>query len=240
TRPAIAFTPSVGVSNLVQPNAEEFPNWANDLLVASLAGNTLFHARTDGDRIAYLEPIRFIPDRLRDIISMRDGRIVMLADTGTLIFIRNAERHANEPREFTVTGRTTLTRPLPDEAPDDDMPAVPRGRQMYSRLCAQCHSLSGEVGIGPPLNGVVERRVGAVRGFGYSPALENYDGDWSESLLQSFLTEPDRHFRGHRMPDPGISWVEVPNVIAFLKTTNGGSTPVESAEEDARAVQSGN
>ncbi|MGE0045193.1 MAG: PQQ-dependent sugar dehydrogenase [Hyphomonadaceae bacterium] len=233
-RPAWAFTPSVGTSNLIEADPDEFPNWRGDLLLTSLRASTLFHVRTYENRVIYIEPVHvFGRERLRDIISRRDGTIVIMTDLGSLIFVRNAERHADAPREFTVTGLSTLSDPLPEEAPIDDTgPPVPRGRQMYSIGCAQCHSLAGEIGIGPPLNGVVGRRVGAVEGYGYSPALANYDGVWTEELLRSFITEPERHFRGTTMPPASISWIEAPNIIAFLRTTQLGDTPME--EEAAR------
>lgn len=88
TRPAWAFVPSIGISNPVQPSAEEFPLWGkDDLLVGSLRAGTLFHVRTDGAHVAYVEPLSLDGERLRDIISMTDGRIVILTDSGNLILM---------------------------------------------------------------------------------------------------------------------------------------------------------
>jgi cytochrome c2 len=70
--------------------------------------------------------------------------------------------------------------------------------------------------------------VGAAKGFGYSPALADYRGVWSEDLLISFLTEPQAHFEGTVMPQPTMDWLEYPNVVAYLETLD---TKVETVEK---------
>jgi cytochrome c2 len=224
-RPALSFAPSIAISNLVSPSPEEFPYWEGDLLVGTLRAGALYHMRPEGDRIAYAEPIRFGRERLRDIISLRDGRIAILTDAGWIFFLRNAERHARAPRSFTVSGLGSLGGPDPEESPPTSNDGAARGRQVFASLCSNCHSLSGEAGVGPPLNGVMGRRVGSSADFRYSRALSAYDGVWTEDLLVSFLTEPDRRFRGTSMPETYIPWMEAPNVVAYLKTTRGGAAP---------------
>lgn len=221
--PAFVFVPSVGISNIVEPDLMEFPNWRNSLIAASMRGNKLFLLRVEGDRIVYAEPIDTDGDRVRDIISRQNGQLVYLSDKGDLIFLRNAERHKAEPREFTVSIRTPLSEPFAEEHPPRDMPPVARGRHMFMNACANCHALNGEIGVGPPLNGVVGRKVGAIPGYGYSQALAKYDGNWSRDLLRSFLTDPDQEFHGTTMPIAPISWMEVPNVISFMGTTRAGT-----------------
>ena len=218
-RPLIAFVPSIGISNLTQPSADEFPLWAdNDLLVESLRAGTLFHVRLDGERVAYVEPVPLDGERLRDIVTMRDGRVVILTDSGNLIFLRNADRHANEPRHFVVTGLSTVARDAP---PSENLSPEQHGRQVFALGCASCHSLDGEVGIGPPLNGVVGRRIGSVEGFQYSPALSGKSDVWTGDLLVSFMTDPERQFHGTTMPPTTLSWTLAPDIVAYLRTTRG-------------------
>jgi len=219
--PAIAFVPSVGIANLTQPSAHEFPLWAdNDLILGSMRARTLFHVRIDGDRVGYTEPLPFGDYRLRDMITMNDGRIVILTDSGSLIFIRNADLHENEPREFNVTGLQSL--PEDDALPADASPQE-RGRHFYGAACASCHSLDGEIGIGPPLNGVIGRRIGSVEGFGYSPALAGQDGVWTADALANFASDPQGRYPGTTMPPSTMSWTAMPDIAAFLRTTRASA-----------------
>jgi cytochrome c len=188
----------------------------------------------EGERAVYAEPLPFPHRRLRDIISMSDGRIVVLTDLGELLLLRNAERHASEPREFVVTGFASLSAPLPEERPSPELPPVERGQRVFAVACARCHSLTGDVGIGPPLNGVVGRPIGAVAGFAYSRALRRSGKVWSEARLRSFLTHPETDFHGSTMPGPLITWEDVPNVIAYLRTSRGDPALMEAEAVRAR------
>lgn len=225
TRPAFAFVPSIGISNLVQPDPLEFPNWSeNDLLLISLRAGTLFHVATHEDRVAYVEPIELSrrllgPERLRDIVSLRDGRNAILTDSGRVIFVRNADLHADEPRSFVVRGYSSLTTPMPEELFADGGSTVEQGRQYFQISCASCHSLTGETGAGPPLNGVFGRSIGSVEGFNYSPALSHAGQTWTEDGLRAFITDPSHQVPGTTMPSPGISWAMAPQIVDYLRTT---------------------
>lgn len=231
TPPAFAFVPSIGMSNIVEPDPEEFPNWRHKLIATSLRGNKLLLLAIEGDRIAYAEPISADRDRIRDIISLRNGQLVYLSDTGDLVFIRNAERRNDDQPYLSISALSSLSNPLPEELPPRTAGPVGRGRHMFLGACASCHALDGSIGVGPPLNGVVGRRVGSVSGFGYSQALSGYDGTWTHDLLTSFLTDPDRYFHGTTMATAPISWAEVPNVASFLETTR--SSPMQEKERTA-------
>lgn len=225
TRPAFAFVPAIGISNLVQLGVGEFPLWGeNDLLMLSLRAGTLFHVAVHEGDVAYVEPIEFdahllARPRLRDIIAMHDGRIAILTDSGELLFLRNAENHAAEPREFIVRGYADLSPPLPEELFDDTGSRVERGRRFFQVGCASCHSLDGRVETGPPLNGIVGRRIGSVSGFNYSAALEEQDRRWDADLLRRFITDPGHTFEGTTMPAPPISWTMAPEIVDYLETT---------------------
>lgn len=221
-KPAFAFVPSIGISNIVEPNETEFPDWHHILIVSSLRAGSLFVLRTEGDRIVYSEPIYMDGDRVRDIVSLHNGELAYLSDSGKLVLVRNAERHTGNEKSFSVTGLTSLSKPFPEEFTSAEGSPVDRGRHMFISVCGRCHKLDGTVGAGPPLNGVVGRRVGSVPGFTYSSTLANYDGPWTSELLVSFLTDPDRKFHGTAMPIAPISWAEVPNIVRFLETTQPG------------------
>lgn len=230
TRPSFAFVPAIGISNLAQPDPQEFPNWSdNDLFLISLRAGTLFHVATYEDRVAYVEPVELNRhllgrERLRDIVSLADGRNAILTDSGRIIFLRNADLHANEARSFVVRGYSSLTTPLPEELFEAGGSRVERGRQYFQISCASCHSVTGEIGSGPPLNGVFGRSVGTVDGYNYSPALARAGRAWTEDALRAFMTDPTHNMPGTTMPSPGISWTMAPEIVDYLRTTAPSDT----------------
>lgn len=89
--PVHAFVPSIGISELIQASARQFPRWDGDLLVASLRAGELLRVRLDGTRVAYVEPIP-IGRRIRDLAQGRDGRILLWIDEGELMSLAAAGR----------------------------------------------------------------------------------------------------------------------------------------------------
>ena len=89
TEPAHVFVPSVGVSNLIELGNRQFPRWDGDLLIASLAGQTLLRARTRGDRVIYVRATQ-LDRRIRDIAQGSDGRIVLWTDEGDVLVLSSA------------------------------------------------------------------------------------------------------------------------------------------------------
>jgi len=240
TKPALAFVPSVGISSIVEPSLKEFPDWRHILVAGTLRSHQLLLLRTEGDRIVYSEPVSADQDRVRDIISLHNGELVYLTDEGDLVFVRNRELHKHDKQDkdkLVVVGLEHLSQPFPEELPERASDPKTRGRHMFLNACARCHALDGGVGAGPPLNGVVGRRIGSVPGYDYSDALARHGGTWTRDLLTSFLTDPDRHFHGTKMPIAPISWVEVPNIIEFLKTTREGGA--HAANEDQGKARQG-
>jgi cytochrome c2 len=183
--------------------------------VGSLSRNTLYLLKTEGDDIVYAEPTPLSGYRLRDIISLRDGRIAILADGGTLLLLRNLERHADKPKRFEVTGLTSLPSYIPEFIYTNP---VDRGRHYFLRACAHCHSLNGEMGVGPPLDGVAGRRIAEVPKFGYSPALAGQRGTWNDLNLNAFILNPVGFAPGTTMSEPGLWESEVAEVVVYLKT----------------------
>src|SRR5262249_28579521 len=166
TRPRFAFVPSIGIGALIVPDPQEFPNWKGSLLLCSLKANTLYVLKTEGDDIVYAEPIP-MGYRLRDIAKLPDGRLAILADGGSLLLVRNADAHRKEAQEIELSGLSSLPHPTPDESLRIQTGTpTERGRRYFLASCASCHSLGGEVGIGPPLNGIVGLHFEAIPGFG--------------------------------------------------------------------------
>ena len=219
TRPRFAFVPSIGISNLIDPDPREFPNWRGSLVLCSLAGNTLYVLKTEGDDIVYAEPIPLNGYRLRDIVTLHDGRLAILADGGTLLLVRNAESSRGDGERLVVDGLASLPRLLPEEALSRRGNARDRGRQLFMGACANCHSLAGEIGVGPPLNGVVGRPIAAVPGFGYSVALKERKDVWTELLINTFIIDSKTVVQGTSMASTGMYVFQARDIVEYLKTT---------------------
>ena len=97
-----------------------------------------------------------------------------------------------------------------------------RGERVFQR-CYSCHSvLEGEDNLqGPNLRRVLGRRVGALEGFGYSPAMINAGTTrgliWTRDLLNAYIADPGALVPGtpmiQRLPDP----MDRRDVIDFLE-----------------------
>ena len=221
TRPRFAFVPSIGISSIVEPDPQEFPLWDDTLVVCSLRASTLFILKTEGDGIVYAEPIP-LDLRLRDIASLRDGRLAILADNGTLLFVRNAEKHRRDVQPLEISGLLSLPNPSLEEAMQPKLAsAVGRGRQYFQGTCERCHSVGDEIGIGPPLNGIVGRRIASVPGFGYSQSLvEAGQGEvWTDLLLSSFIMNPKGFAPETKMSETGLFDEHAADLVEYLKAT---------------------
>jgi len=229
-RPYYAFVPSPALSNLIEPDAREFPNWRDDLIVASLKDYTLFVLRRDGDHVVFVEPIRIDGVRIRDLISLSDGRIAFTGDDGDIRILSNAEREAGRRRPSRVAGLNALPPTLPGEIESIEGGAR-WGAVTFGLHCSQCHSMSGEVKVGPPLNGVLGRRVGAYPGYEYSAGLSGRGERWTKPRLRRFLADPHREYPDTTMPLPTTAQSQIEEVIDYL---GASETSAEKPDVPAR------
>lgn len=88
--------------------------------------------------------------------------------------------------------------------------------------CRACHALDGTDGVGPHLNGVVNREVATIAGYGYSGAMTGHAAEfptWDYDHLQAFLENPRGTVSGTTMSFGGIRSPEArANLIAFLES----------------------
>lgn len=94
-----------------------------------------------------------------------------------------------------------------------------RGKVYYENNCAGCHSVD-EDRIGPRHRDVVGRRIAAVTGFQYSPALKELKGAWSEALLDDWLKDPQAIAPGTTMGFSVRDAGDRADIIAYLKTVS--------------------
>ncbi|MBE0454411.1 c-type cytochrome [Roseovarius autotrophicus] len=97
------------------------------------------------------------------------------------------------------------------------------GEKVFNK-CKACHMVGDDAKnrVGPELNGIVGRAVGAVEGFAYSDTLKEMGASgavWSEDVLAAFLEKPRDFAKGTKMAFPGLRKEEErADVIAYLAT----------------------
>lgn len=219
-RPQFAFVPSIGISNIIDPSDVEFPLWNEHLLVSSLAGQSLYAVKLENDAIVYSEPIK-LGERLRDMISLHDGRIAIVTDSGKLLLLRNAEHQGATNDSFTVTGFSKLPPPYPFEAPDDSISPELHAIRVFHYHCASCHKMTGETLVGPPLNGLFDREIGKFPGYPYSKTLAEMSGKWTPELLRAYIEHSDPRFAGSAMPPVNMHDMYYKHLFYFLSQPQG-------------------
>ena len=82
-KPILAWMPSIAPSQLIVYAGTHFSAWKGDILVATLKDKSLRRIRLDGDRVVFDERI-FIGERVRDLVELHDGRLLLSFDSGGL------------------------------------------------------------------------------------------------------------------------------------------------------------
>jgi cytochrome c len=120
--------------------------------------------------------------------------------------------------------------PVEDGEVPEDVPAGPPFEEVFAmadaaagegafRPCAACHKVDGTDATGPHLNGVVDRAVSSVAGFGYSGSLVAVAETWTPENLNGFLENPKGYAPGTAMAYNGMRKIEDrANLIAYLAT----------------------
>ncbi len=95
---------------------------------------------------------------------------------------------------------------------------VAKGETIFKK-CAACHKVDGSNGVGPHLNGVVDRPVGSVGDFSYSDAMKAHGGEWTPDTIFTFLANPKKVVPGTKMSFAGLAKADDrADVIAYLET----------------------
>lgn len=101
-------------------------------------------------------------------------------------------------------------------------PDAARGEKVYAR-CQACHGLAVDR-VGPHHCGLIGRRAGSVRGFGYSPAMKRSRIVWNAGTLDRFLASPMTALPGTSMTYDGVADAgERADLIAYLE--HAAATP---------------
>jgi cytochrome c len=96
------------------------------------------------------------------------------------------------------------------------------GQEIYAR-CIACHSLAHDR-TGPRHCGLLGRRAGSVKGFGYSEAMTRSKIVWSAATLDRFLENPVKALPGTSMGYAGVTDPkERADLIAYLERVDKSS-----------------
>lgn len=187
-QPTMAWVPSIGACDIATVDSKLFPVWQDNLLVGSLSSRALYRLVVVDDRVVVQEPIA-LNKRVRDILQMPDGRIMIWSDDWTLTLL--------EPATQQNGASLFATQCLGCHSIADGM----------------THRL------GPDLFGVVGRRVGEAKGYDeYSAAMRARKGEWDTASLDRFLEQPATAVPGTSMAFPGVPDAEHRKaLIEYLK-----------------------
>ncbi len=94
-RPAFAWIATTAVTAIAINDEGLFPMWKDDLLIGSLAGQSLLRVRRHGTDVQYVERIG-LGYRVRDLTLMPDGRIALLSDTSGVYFLSRSTKYCDE------------------------------------------------------------------------------------------------------------------------------------------------
>jgi cytochrome c len=102
---------------------------------------------------------------------------------------------------------------------------VAKGEKVFKK-CTACHAVGVDAKnkVGPELNGIVGRKVAAVEGFKYSPAMTEFgagDKVWDDETLHTYLADPKGVVPKTKMAFAGLKKDdERDDVIAYLNQFN--------------------
>ena len=94
-KPIMSWVPSIAISNLIQIEKDHFDYWKNDLIVSTLQNAALYRLHLNNYKVITIESIS-IGHRIRDIIELNDGKIVLLTED---------TKNWNEPKSFIILNK---------------------------------------------------------------------------------------------------------------------------------------
>lgn len=173
--PRYSWVPSIGASQVIRIERDsQFPIWQGNLLLGSLSTRSLYRLVLDDTRVVLAEPIS-LGKRVRDILELNDGRLLVWTDDAALVVLEPAK---GNDAESLFASQCSGCHSIEDG--------------MSHRL-------------GPDLYQVGRRDVASASGFDeYSAALKAQDGKWTRERLDAFIKNPQGAVPGTSMGFAGI------------------------------------
>ncbi|MDB5541123.1 MAG: hypothetical protein JWQ89_2850 [Devosia sp.] len=185
--PVFAWLPSIAPSNLKQVEGVD-DRWDGDLLVGSLAGESLVRLRIEGQSVEFAERIP-MGKRIR-YVQPAEGRIYLLFDSGEFGFL------------------------VPHKMLDHvDGPIASADEALRRNGCMACHSSIGA----PRLGSIIGSDIAGQAGVDYSSALLSKPGAWTENALRAFLEDTQAFARGAMMPQQALSPTALDELVTALE-----------------------
>jgi cytochrome c2 len=198
--PIYSWLPSVGASAILQVG-DRPAVWAGDFLMGSLKSGSLHRMRVLNGRVVFEERI-VIGERIRDLVQLDDGRLILWTDTPHILDLEPTIKSAG------------LAPPLPlsDQEKAGGLDAV-------LSSCSACHALGpDEISpVAPSLWRVHGRAIAATDYPGYSSALRNRSEVWDDDSLAAFLADPQDFAKGTTMRAVPMSDPTRQQLIDYLK-----------------------
>ena len=104
-----------------------------------------------------------------------------------------------------------------------------KGANVFKK-CMACHAVGegAKNKVGPELNGIIDRKMGAVEGFNYSDTLKEHNakGDtWTAEVLSKYLENPKAYMPGVKMVFAGLpKETDRADLLAYLSSFNADGT----------------
>jgi cytochrome c len=89
--------------------------------------------------------------------------------------------------------------------------------------CQACHAVGAGAKnkLGPELNGLADRKAGAVAGYQYSPAMKSSGFAWDQSSFADFMKNPRTKVPGNKMAFAGMKdQAEIASLWTYLARFN--------------------
>jgi cytochrome c len=110
-----------------------------------------------------------------------------------------------------------------------------KGAAVAKAQCSVCHNFEkgAPVKQGPTLFGVVDRHIGSMPGFSYSPAIQERsktDQTWTFDHLNTFVSNPRGYANGTKMTFGGLkSDTQRGDLLAYLRTLSDNPVPLPTS-----------
>ena len=63
---------------------------------------------------------------------------------------------------------------------------------LFNNACRTCHSVKeGDNRLGPNLHGIIGRKSGSLKNYGYSESMAKSDLVWDKPTLDRFIADPE-------------------------------------------------